>query len=97
MGHYSLCRGPEWNILNQGSLGPRRARGSKQRMAQGPVARANGRRGSQRAQKVPTRGKERPEGPESPHKGQREARGPRKEARGAGRGARATSKARGKP
>ncbi len=38
-----------------------------------------------------------PEGPEDPHKGLREARGPRKEARGAGRGARATSKARGMP
>ncbi len=44
-------------------------------MAQGPVARANGRIGSQMAQKVPTRGRERPEGPEKKPEGLEEGPG----------------------
>jgi hypothetical protein len=43
------------------------------------VARANGRRESQKAQKVPTRGKERPEGPEGKPEGLEE--GPGQQAR----------------
>ena len=43
------------------------------------MARANGRRGSQKAQKVPTRGKERPEGPEKKPEGLEE--GPGQQAR----------------